>query len=84
MSADHPFWEIWAKTLRRWGMQALAASLLEAAGPLTTLGAQMVYLSQPVLGSFLPRGHINALATMLDNPAETQQFVVFLRESCAP
>jgi hypothetical protein len=81
MSADHPFWEIWTKTLRRWGMQAFAASLLEAAGPLTTLGAQMVYLSQPVMSSIFPRGHMDALATMLDNPAETRQFIVFLRES---
>jgi hypothetical protein len=84
MSADHPFWEIWTKTLRRWGIHAHAASLLEAAGPLTTLGAQMVYLSQPVLSSILPRGHMDALATMLDDPAETQQFIVFLRESNVP
>jgi hypothetical protein len=83
MSADHPFWEIWTKTLRRWGMQALAASLLEAAGPLTTLGAQMVYLSQPVLNSIFPRSSVDALATMLDDPAETQQFIVFLRERSA-
>ena len=84
MSADHPLWEIWTKTLRRWGMQALAASLLEAAGPLTSLGAQLVYLSQPVMSSFFPCNQLDALATMLDNPAETQQFVVFLRESSAP
>jgi hypothetical protein len=84
MIADHPFWEIWTKTLRRWGMQALAASLLEAAGPLTTLGAQMIYLSQPVLNSVLPGGQIDALATLLDNPAETKRFIVFLRESSAP
>ena len=80
MSADHPFWEIWTKILRRWGMQALAASFLEAAGPLTTLGAQMVYLSQPMLSSFLPRSHMNALATMLENPSETVQFITYLRE----
>jgi hypothetical protein len=84
MSADHPFWEIWTKTLRRWGMQGFVASLLEAAGPLSTLGAQFVYLGQPLLSSFLPRGHIDALATMLDNPAETLQFVVFLRERSTP
>jgi hypothetical protein len=84
MSAEHPFWEIWAKTLRRWGMHTLAASLLEAAGPLTTLGAQALYLSQPVLSSIMPRNHTDALATMLDNPAETQQFIVFLRENNVP
>jgi hypothetical protein len=84
MSADHPFWEIWTKTLRRWGIHSLAAAFLEAAGPLTTLGAQLVYLGQPMLSGILPRGHLDALATMLDNPAETQQFIVFLRESSVP
>ena len=84
MSADHPFWEIWTKTLRRLGMHTLAATFLEAAGPLTTLGAQVVYLGQPLLSSVFPRSHIDALATMLENPAETQQFIVFLRESSAP
>ena len=83
MSADHPFWEIWTKTLRRLRMQSLVAMLLEAAGPLTMLGAQMVYLSQPVLCSIWPRGQVDALATMLENPTETQQFIVFLRESSA-
>ena len=81
MSADHPFWEIWAKTLRRWGIYSLAVSLLEAAGPLTMLGAQLIYLSQPVLRSFVSGNQIDALATMLDNPTETHQFIVFLRES---
>jgi hypothetical protein len=84
MIADHPFWEIWAKTLRRWGVHGLAVSLLEAAGPLTMLGAQMIYLSQPVLRSIASGNQIDALATMLDNPAETQQFIVFLRESSVP
>ena len=84
MSADHPFWEIWAKTLRRWGIHGLAVSLLEAAGPLTMLGAQLIYLGQPVLRSMVSPNQIDALATMLDNPAETQQFIVFLRESSLP
>jgi copper(I)-binding protein len=65
-------------------MHAFAAALLEAAGPLTLLGAQALYVSQPVLRSFVPGKQIDALATMLDNPAETQQFVVFLRESSVP
>jgi len=80
MSADHPVWEMWAKTLRHWGMQAFAASLLEAVGPLTTLGAQLVYLSQPVINGLVPRSHVDALANMLDNPTETKQFIVYLRE----
>lgn len=84
MSTEHPFWEVWAKFLRRWGMQTFAAALLEAAGPLTLLGAQAIYVGQPLLRSLMPGSQIDAMATMLDNPAETQQFVVFLRESGVP
>jgi hypothetical protein len=65
-------------------MHSLAATLLEAAGPLTVLGAQALYVGQPVLRSFVPGKQIDALASMLENPAETQQFVVFLRESSVP
>lgn len=81
MIPDHPSWEVWIKTLRHWGMQSLVASLLEAAGPLTMLGAQFIYLSQPVLNGIMPGRQVDALATLLEDPAETRQFIVSLRES---
>jgi hypothetical protein len=81
MIPDHPSWEVWIKTLRHWGMQFLVASLLEAAGPLTMLGAQFIYLSQPVLNGIMPGRQVDALATLLEDPAETRQFIVSLRES---
>jgi len=84
MIPDHPFWEVWIKTLRQWGMQSLVASVLEAAGPLTMLGAQMIYLSQPVLNGIMPGRQVDALATLLEDPVETRQFIVFLRESSLP
>ncbi len=84
MIPEHPFWEVWIKTLRRWGMGSLVASLLEAAGPLTMLGAQVIYLSQPVLNGIMPGRQVDALATLLEDPVETRQFIFFLRESSLP
>ena len=80
MSADRQFWVIWTNALRRWGLHNLAATLLEAAGPLTVLGAQAVYLTQPLLNSLVPQGHLEALANMLEDPTQTHQFTHLLRE----
>jgi hypothetical protein len=63
-----------------WGVDDLTATLLEALGPLTTLGAQCVYLGQPLLSWGTPNGHLDALAHMLENSAETREFVDYLRE----
>ena len=74
-------WRGWAEKLRRWGMGNGAAVLLEAAGPLTLLAAQAVYLGQPLLNGWLPGSGLKALAGMLEDPAKTQVFVQYLREA---
>ncbi len=81
MSEDRHIWRIWAQTLHRWGLQDLVAVVLEAAGPLTTLGAQVVYLGQPIFASAVHQGSLKALANMLEESAETRAFVDYLRES---
>ncbi len=80
MDANHHIWRVWADKLHMWGVDDLAATLLEALGPLTTLGAQFVYLGQPLLRWRTPDGHLDALAHMLENSAETRAFVDYLRE----
>ena len=80
MDANHHIWRIWADRLHMWGVDDLTATLLEALGPLTTLGAQCVYLGQPLLSWGTPDGHLDALAHMLENSAETRAFVDYLRE----
>jgi hypothetical protein len=74
-------WRDWARNLHRWGMEQGAAALLEAAGPLTTLLAQVVYLGQPVLGRLVSPASMAALAAMLEEPAQTKAFAEFLREA---
>lgn len=70
----------WAGLLRGWGVHQVAAALLEASGPLKVVGAQLVYLSQPVLGGFLDDGSLTTLAEMLEKPDQTKTFIAFLRK----
>ena len=79
MENNQQIWEFWADKLRHWGMLEFAASLLDATGPLNLLGAQLVYLGQPIFDQVLPAEHLNALAIMLENPEHTQAFTAFLR-----
>ena len=79
MDTNQHIWKIWADKLHRWGMLDFAASLLDATGPLNLLGAQVVYLGQPLFDQVLPAEHLDALALMLEDPDQTQAFTTFLR-----
>ncbi|HKJ27580.1 MAG TPA: hypothetical protein VJ965_08080 [Anaerolineales bacterium] len=70
----------WAEQLKDRGLHQVAATLLEAAGPLNIVGAQLVYLSQPVLNGFLDDRSLSSLAWMLEEPAQTKSFIQTLRE----
>lgn len=80
MNFDRHIWEGWAKSLHRWGVKNLAASLLEALGPLAVFGAQVVYILQPFAGRTSSRDHLHVLAEMLEQPEQRQSFVRYLRE----
>jgi hypothetical protein len=73
-------WPGWADFLRRRGLESFAAWALEAAGPLTVLGAQALYLGGPLLRPALSNRSIEALASLLEDHSETQAFAAFLRE----
>lgn len=75
-----PIWEKWASRLQGSGLGGLAAALLQASGPLTLVGAQLVYLSQPVFNSLVPDEQLNALAALLEEPAQTEAFIDQLRK----
>jgi hypothetical protein len=61
--------------LRRAGLDALAADLLEAAGPLASLGAQLSYLVDPFVN-----GGLEAYGRLLEDPDEIQALVRRLRQ----
>jgi hypothetical protein len=79
MPNDQQLWQDWARILKSWGIDQWVASLLDAFGPLTILGAQCIYISQPILGSFLPDKHLSAFAKILEEPDQAKAFSLFLR-----
>ncbi len=80
MQPDRSFWDEWALNLQRLGLREIAASLLDAAGPLTIFLAQAVYIGQPFLRGTLPGDRLQSLAHLFENPDESRLFVEFLRE----
>ena len=68
-------WSHWAETLRRFKLDGLASWFLEAGAPLTVLGAQALYISQPFLGG----REWHAFARMLEEDQEAQAFAHYLR-----
>ncbi len=80
MQTNHDLWQTWSDRLGRLGLKSVAASLLDASGPLAVLGAQALYLGQPFLNQALPDRHFQALAELLENQDELRSFTAFLRE----
>jgi len=73
-------WPRWAKFLRGYRLDNLVAWALEAAGPLTVLGAQALYVGAPLLRSALTDPQCKALADLLEERNEALAFADFLRE----
>jgi hypothetical protein len=73
-------WPAWADFLHRRGLESFAAWVLEAAGPFTILGAQILRFGTPFLRPALPDDQIDALANLLEENEEGLAFVHFLRE----
>lgn len=76
-------WPVWAKALRRLGLENLAVWALEAGGPLTLLGAQALYLGGPLLRPLLSETRLDDLAALLEDGEEQRAFISFLHEEAA-
>ena len=64
--------------LRKQGLSDLAAWVLEVAGPLNFLGAQILYIGQPFVSS--PTGQsLRALANLLEQEDEAGAFIALLK-----
>jgi hypothetical protein len=72
------YWPLWINSLRKHGMTDLAAWLLEAAGPLNILGAQVLYLGQPFVPPVANPGW-HALANLLEREDEAKAFAALLK-----
>ena len=80
MTESQTWWPIWAQKLQRWGISEPVAALLDAAGPLSALAAQAIYLGQPLFGSTASNSGWSAAAEMLANSQESRSFAGFLRQ----
>jgi len=83
MDSNQHIWRVWVEKAHRWGFGAEIATLLEAAGPLTALGAQVIYLAQPLLSPLIPGSHLDILAELLEQPDQTRAFTAMLREGAS-
>lgn len=70
----------WAARLQQWRMHQFAAALLEAGGPLKIIGAQLVFISQPMFSGVMSGDRLDLLAGILEKPEQTDTFIQFLRE----
>ena len=70
-----------ARKLHAWGLNDLAATLLESGGPLPYLGAQALYMVAPLLGPLTPENDAMALAHILEDPDSTRDLIKSLSEA---
>ena len=68
-------WSKWIDTLHRFKLEGFVSLALSAGAPLTLLGAQALYITQPFVGG----KQIEAMAHMLEDEEETQAFARLLR-----
>jgi hypothetical protein len=76
-------WRGWAEFLHRHGLENMVAWMLEAAGPLTLVGAQALYIGGPLLRPALTDEQRDALAGLLEDRDEILAFTAFLREDAS-
>lgn len=81
MGKEPEIWKAWLSFLRRWGMQEIAAFLLEATGPLNLLSAQIVHITHPFLSLLASNDHLDALTEMFENQSKQKAFLSYLRQS---
>jgi hypothetical protein len=80
MSENQQNWISWARQLQHWGIKDGVAALLEAAGSLNVLLAQLLYIGQPLLSSIFAPASLETFALTLENPEYRQTFIAMLRE----
>lgn len=78
--AEHQIWQMWRDNLHGWGIEGVTAVFLNVLGPLTWLGAQAVYLGQPLLRILIPETHLSALIAVLEDDHCKETFIALLQE----
>ena len=76
MNMPRDYWPRWAEVLRRYQLDEITASLLEAGSPLALLGAQLLYFSHGLIHN----DQLIALAATLEEDREARAFASFLTQ----
>jgi len=83
MQEPHPYWIEWAQKLHSLGVSGLAAAMLNGAGSIRLLAAQLVHAGSPLFSSSKSIFQWQALADMLEDKDSTQEFVALLRKEAS-
>ncbi len=75
-----PAWSAWSGFLHKYGLENLTAFILEAGGPLSVFGAQLLHFTGPFLHPLLSDARREDLADLLEDREEALAFAAFLRE----
>jgi hypothetical protein len=78
MDAQRQFSDRMIEWLQALGLAEFAAAVLEAAGPLNILGAQAIFMIEPLVSA--PRSALGELAQELEDPLRVEDLVRRLRE----
>ncbi len=80
MNEETTLWRDWAAWLREKGLAELVSTMMEGLAPLLEMGAQLLYLGQPLLSLAIPNRTLNALAHLLEVPEARLRFQDWLKE----
>lgn len=80
MNGGRASWKNWAQFLHQHDLQRPVAFLLEAAGPLNMLMAQMIYLGSPLLASGRMADQLQSFAQVLEDPDQVCCFAAYLKQ----
>ena len=79
MDYDQTKWRSWVQALHRWGIAEDTAALLEAAGPLTLIAAQVIYFSQPLFRMFQFDTDLKEMVCIFEDGRRKDDFIALLR-----
>ena len=77
---ERKIWLKWSNFLHHWGLDAHAGILIDAAGPLRLLMAQVVMIAEPFLRMNTDRGDWSAVVKIFEDPEESESFTRFLNK----
>jgi len=76
---DRTYWPKWAQTLQRLNLKGFSLVVLEGAGPLKLVLAQLMLAGTPFF-SGSTRAQVKSAAEMLEDKDESHIFADFIRE----